>query len=97
MIDETVAANANRLLDSVSALAVLRHPETFAMTQQEVCDETALVNGQRLFATPTLSRFENDPEGTRTPAGLEKTAIARLYYTKCYSARILVSKLDGKD
>jgi hypothetical protein len=88
MIDETVAATANKLLDSVSALAVLRHPETFAMTQEEVRDEAALVNGERLFSTTKLSRFENDPERTPTPPGLEKTAIARLYYT---SSRIGVA------
>lgn len=88
MIDETVAATANRLLDSVSALAVLRHPETFAMTQEEVRDEAALANGERLFSTAKLSRFESDPEGAVTPPGLEKTAIARLYYT---SSRIAVA------
>jgi len=88
MIDETVAETANKLLDSVSALAVLRHPETFAMTQEEVRDEAALVNGERLFSTTKLSRFENDPEGNPTPPGLEKTAIARLYYT---SSRIGVA------
>jgi hypothetical protein len=84
MFDETVAATANKLLDSVSALAVLRHPETFAMTQREVHDEAALVNGERLFSIAKLSRFESDPEGTPTPLGLEKTAIARLYYTSSH-------------
>ncbi|EAQ36284.1 hypothetical protein NB311A_20141 [Nitrobacter sp. Nb-311A] len=58
------------------------------MTQEEVRDEAALVNGERLFSTAKISRFEKDPEGTPTPPGLEKTAIARLYYT---SSRIGVA------
>lgn len=77
-----VAATANRLLDSISALAILRHPETFAMTLKDVCDEAALVNGERVLNMKQIWCLEKHPDEIRKhPLGLEKTAIYRVFYT----------------
>ena len=78
---------ANAVQDDVAALNVLRHPDTFNMTQQEVCIEAELVNGVRAFSVAKISRFETDPHSTRAVIGLQETAIARLFYTPARVAR----------